>query len=504
MKGKRDTRVEGNDHWPVAWLVIATILGFLWKVPLTFWLVPIFYIRFMRRTRVWIGFLLVWLSLSLTMAVSLYGIMDAMMPAPLPIYIVTTMVGALVLSAPTYLADRLLTHRLPGFASTLVFPLAATALDYLSAQANPFGGIGATGYFQYGNLALMQLLSITGLWGIAFLVSWLGPVVNWAWERSFSWPEIHRGATIYASVMVIVLLYGSARLGMAPNATRAVRAHGITEVDMRENWVELLRITREDGWEAMVETSRGYQDLYLQMTIREAEAGAELVHWPEMAVMVAAEEEPAFIARAQEIARKHGIYLAMGMGTRHQDDKPTEIKLLVLDPSGDVVLEHLKYSLNAIEGSEPGDGVLRTVDTPFGRLSGIICNDTNHQETITQAGRNGTEILLSPSMEYQAIDPVHAHMAIYRGIENGVTVVRQADNGLSFVSDPYGRIWGATDHWVGDERVMVTQVPVQSAFTIYPYIGDLFAWLAAVAFVALAVFALVRGKRHTALSAAGA
>ena len=97
-------------------------------------------------------------------------------------------------------------------------------------------------------------------------------------------------------------------------------------------------------------------------------------------------------------------------------------------------------------------------------------------------------------MEYHEIDPIHAHMAIYRAVENGVTVVRQADNGLSFVVDPYGRVVSTMDHWTASERVSLAQVPFQSAFTIYPYIGDLFAWLSIAGFVAITVWAVVRRR----------
>jgi len=159
------------------------------------------------------------------------------------------------------------------------------------------------------------------------------------------------------------------------------------------------------------------------------------------------------------------------------------------------VLEHHKYALAALEGTKGGDGILRTVETPFGTLSGIVCNDTNHEEMVLQAGRNGTDILLAPSLEYREIDPIHAHMAIYRAIENGVTVVRQADNGLSFAADPYGRVWAAMDHWTASERVLLAQVPIQSAFTIYPYIGDLFAWLAISGFLVITAWVVVRGRR---------
>jgi apolipoprotein N-acyltransferase len=250
----------------------------------------------------------------------------------------------------------------------------------------------------------------------------------------------------------------------------------------------------QEGWETMRQKTAEYHDLYFEETVREARAGAQLVHWPEMAVMVLGEDEPAFIARAQQIAREEGIYLAMGMGTKYQDDRPWENKLIVIDPAGDIVLEHHKYTLVAMEGTKGGDGILRTVETPFGTLSGIVCNDANHEEVVAQAGRNGTDILLAPSLEYQAIDPIHAHMAMFRAIENGVTLVRQADNGLSIVVDPYGRVSAAMDHFNNSERVMVAKVPILSAFTIYPYIGDLFAWLAMAGLIALVVVAIVQRR----------
>lgn len=240
-----------------------------------------------------------------------------------------------------------------------------------------------------------------------------------------------------------------------------------------------------------------HQDRYLEATIREAQAGAKLVHWPEMALMVAKEDEADFLARAQQIARDQGIYISMALGTVYENDSsPWENKLFVLDPNGDIVIEHYKYGNAPQEGFKPGDGVLQTVETPFGTLSGLICNDTNHQEVVTQAGRNGTDILLSPAFEFPGIVPMHAHMAAFRAIENGVSNVRQADNGRSIVIDPYGRTITAVNHSATEERVTVAQIPANNGvITFYPIIGDLFAWLASAGFVALVVYGLVLRRR---------
>ncbi len=52
------------------------------------------------------------------------------------------------------------------------------------------------------------------------------------------------------------------------------------------------------------------------------------------------------------------VYLAMPLFTLHQG-RPPENKLIVVDPKGEVVMQHYKYGGNQFEGSILGDGVLR-------------------------------------------------------------------------------------------------------------------------------------------------
>lgn len=478
-----------RDRWSYLWLAIGTLLGFIWTIPLTMWLAPVFMLRFVRSQKTWVGFLLSWLSSYIVIAITF----RTFLPLPLPEYLITMLITSFT-GALAYLADRLLVPRLPGFTSTLVFPLAVTLLDYIGAMTNPMGSIGAQAYAQYGNLELMQLASITGMWGIVFLVNWLGPVVNWAWERKFEWKEIKRGTFVYAGILLLVMVFGSVRLAFASTPNGTVRMHGITMVDMRQELEGLHDALRNDRQEYREKTAE-MRELYLDATIQEARSGAQVVHWPEMAVFAPEEDEAEFLDQAAEIARQEGIYLVIPMGTEFQDGSKWENKLLIFDPSGEMVLEHHKYGNALAEGSRPGNGVLQTAETPFGTISGVICNDTNHQEVIAQAGRNGTDVLFSPSLEIRGIDPMHAHMAAFRAIENGVVLVRQADNGLSIVVDPYGHILAETDHFTSSDRSTIAQVPVYSVLTLYSYTPDLFAWLAIGGFLVITIAAIILGRR---------
>lgn len=493
MKNALVVRYPIQDRMSFLWLLIGTVLGMFgisignWIIPITAWLAPIFIIRFMRtQRRAWLAYLV----LVVVSAVASHFALPPLLPMRTEI-----LTGAAIVTSLIYLADRLLVPRLPGFAGTLVFPLAYTAAEFINTATNPVGSFGMTAYTQYDNLALLQLASVTGMWGIVFLMSWLASAVNWAWERAFDWPQTRLGITVYVGILALVLLFGQTRLWFAPSSTDTVRVAGITAVDFRSHQDEMMQALDQDR-EAFRRMMAARHAAYFEATIREAQAGAQIVVWPEFSAPVAAEDEAALIARGQEVARAEGIYLTLPMGVQFQNDAPYEQKMLLIDPDGEIVLEHFKYGGKGMEGNRvDGDGILRTATTPFGVLSGAICWDMDFPGSIIQSGRNGTDIMLSPSLEFREISPIHGHMAVLRGIENGTSVVRVADNGLSVISDPYGRILATMDHFTAGQKVITAQVPTRGVSTVYPIIGDLFGWLAIAGFIGMVVWSVVNRRR---------
>jgi len=137
-----------------------------------------------------------------------------------------------------------------------------------------------------------------------------------------------------------------------------------------------------------------------------------------------------------------------------------------------------------------GNGKLQTVATPFGLLSGVICWDVDYPATIQQAGQNGTGLLLVPSGDWLAIDPLHSQMAVFRAIENGTSIVRQTNEGMSIAVDAYGRVLAQTDFFSSTDRTMVVQVPTRHVATIYTAFGRWFEWLCLFGFLAIVARAL--------------
>ena len=492
MNGKQIT-YPLQDRWSLLWLAVATVASIFsqasgkWLIPILAWVAPIFYLRFFRsERRGWLAYLLVAVSTAVVTFINMPPMLGTLGP---PIVLLVSLLFPL-----PYLADRKLSPFLPGFASSLVFPVAMTAFIFFSTITSPFGSSSTPPYTQYDNLVLLQLLSLTGIWGLSFVIYWLGAVVNWAWERNFSWNEIKRGALVYLSLMLLVIAYGEARLWFGAKPAETVRVAGFTMVEWRVNQPVMMEAFDSDPEVFRQMMEERYQ-LYFEATIKEARAGAKLISWPENAMTVTPQDEPALVARLGELARQESIYLAAPL-VEMVVDAPYANKLLIFDPQGELVLEHYKYGGAGMEGNRMvGDGVLHTVQTPYGVISGIICWDTVLQGTVLQAGRNGTDILFTPSLTYPETDPMFAQNSVLRGIENGVSTIHVSDMGLSVITDPYGRILASMDHYNKGERVLVAQVPAKGTWTLYPYIGDLFGWLSLAGVAGLVIWGTVQTLR---------
>lgn len=480
--------IQDRHSW--LWFGLAFAIGLLstgrWTVALAAWIAPVFWLRFMRTQRARVGYPASALAGMVTLAITWRGLM----PFEGAMLIGTIVVAGLVGTLPL-LVDRWLALRRPGFATTLIYPAAATLGEWASTAGNPSGSFGATAYSQHGNLVLLQALSLAGLSAVTFLVLWLAPVVSWCWERDFAWPRIRRGLAVYGAVMGLVLLYGGLRLLQAPPEAGTVRAAAIEEVDVRTAFGRLMPLAGEDRAAFRAGTAEMHE-AYFAGTRREADAGARLVQWPEGAALVAGEDEAALRAAAAALASETDVYLALPLFVLfpESEGRPPENRLVLYTPEGEEAFDHVKFGGNVFEGSLEGDRVLRSADTPIGRISGVICWDMDFPDVISQAGREGVDILLAPSNDWPAINPLHGQMASFRAIENGLSLVRAASNGLTLAVDPYGRPLASVDPLASDDRTLIAQVPTSGVPTLYGRVGEAFVGLDALLLLGLAIWCL--------------
>jgi apolipoprotein N-acyltransferase len=105
-----------------------------------------------------------------------------------------------------------------------------------------------------------------------------------------------------------------------------------------------------------------------------------------------------------------------------------------------------------------------------------VCFDMDFPALVRDYRRSGATVVFVPAWDFGRDAWLHSRMAITRGVENGLTVVRAARQGLLTVSDPHGRVL-AEAPTKGASLVSVTSgLPRRAVPTLYTKFGDWLAW----------------------------
>ena len=411
--------------------------------------------------------------------------------------------GGLISTLP-YAADRLIGSRLDEKTRILVFPLAFTTIDWLRMLlARSGSSTMSTVYSQYDSLSLMQIVSITGMWGIIFLIGWGASTVNALWDGGFNLRPVRGLVISFVAVLIAVILFGSIRLNFAAPSAPTVMAATVTidravhdkAISPPFNWITFNRST-DDERAAVRPQIQATADQMLERSETALRAGAKIVGWQEEAAFVLEEDKQQVLDRASALAKRYDAYiqLALGVFTRTQAMPYLLDQSILIDTAGKIVLTYNKtYPVVPTESyvTPYGPGRLPFVDTPYGRIATAICNDFHFQTLIRQAGSNNVDIMMAPYNDIHPYEQQDAVVAIMRAVENGYSMVKATRIGPSMITDYQGRVLGRQNYGDGG-GVMLASIPTRGVVTIYSRIGDTFAYLCAIGLVLLTGWALVR------------
>jgi apolipoprotein N-acyltransferase len=496
-----------NRSW--LWLLLGGVLLPFAHVqtvlPLAPWIAPVFLIRFLRTQRIAVGLPALFVVYAIAAAISLRdGFID---PPPGALFMFAISAGYGLVLSLAYFIDRLLAPRLNGLPRTLVFPLALTSIDWLMTFG-PFYTYGSPAYTQNGVLPLMQVVSLSGMWGLTFLIGWFGPTVNALWEAGFDLRAAWRRLAPFSITFLAVLLYGSLRLAFSAPSGPAVLAAAITPDRTLWSYQPVAEIAQGSDArraELRAHTAPILDDLFAR-TRRYAQAGAKIVIWSETAAFVPQENTEDLFYQASALAREEGIYLQMGLMVirRAQQHPYSQNRAVLFDPRGELVWDYEK-ALPVLIGDAaeiaPGPGILPVLHTPFGTFSGLICQDADLPALVRQAGQARASLLFDPADDWAGIMYDHSRMATFRAIENGVSLLRPSSKGLLTAVDYLGRPLAQADFFASQRAGILAAIPTHGVFTLYPIIGDLFAYASAAGLASLAALAIFRRRPVKALEA---
>jgi len=368
------------------------------------------------------------------------------------------------------------------WSALLAFPAQWTAFEYLVNLTSLHGTAGNLAYSQLGFLPFLQLASLTGPWGMSFLLLlFSSALATGLYLRASAPRQALRIVGASLGVIAAVLVFGAVRLAL-PEAGPQVKV-GVIAADP-----PLSPEVADAGAPAQA-LFQAYADRVTAL----AAQGAQVIVLPEK-LAVAVEPDTGEMDRLfQSLADHSGAQLVVGLVRVAAPLKYNEAR--VYRPAQPLQLYEKHHMLPAFE-SIYTVGTSRTLlPQPSGTWGVAICKDMDFTPLSRQYGQDGAGLMLVPAWDFVMDRVLHGHMALMRGVESGFAMVRAAKQGYLTVSDDRGRIIAETSSDAAPFATLLATVPAAHETTLYLLLGDWFAWLllALLAFTLLP-YVLPRGR----------
>jgi len=391
-----------------------------------------------------------------------------------------------------------------GFSQALVAPPLWVSLEYVRAH---MGFLSAPwlllGYSQYQYPPVIQLASITGVYGITFLIVLVNATIAQGIRlvplkkfRSTPNPLIHR--RFFVQILITgILLMGTLLYGQVV-ISRGISGDRIT--------LAVIQTTVPRDWRGK---GKGRRSILInnlrELTLATIPQNPQLIIWPETAVRGSLKKGSRRRRQVAEIASQAGTYILAGGGQpikfRKGEEKiPSKFynSMFLFSPNGTVEGQYNKVRLvpfgeyaplrDIVTWPEflapvsdrviPGDefSILQFGDT---RLGVVICWETNFPDLFRKFIQRGAQVMVNGTNESWFVGTTGVDhfliMTAFRAVENRVAVARAANLGISAIIDPFGRI---TQRMASPyvEGALVGEVALAEGPSFYTLYGDVFTF----------------------------
>jgi apolipoprotein N-acyltransferase len=392
-----------------------------------------------------------------------------------PLLILSGLLPLTVLFPLALIFARRARRRTSVLATLLAFPACWTALEYLYGLVAPNGSFGSLAYSQMSAPFLIQSASLLGMYSVTFLICMFGNALAMAFYTSLRSPRV---LALGFGICALDVAFGFVRLSGPQPAAVTVSAF----VDGGA----MLRAYRTDTLDSAVSVSAAYASAIRQATAQ----GAEFAVTAEGGIVTRPEWRAATLAPLLTVAQETGVQIIAGAYER----APTADLAFALQADGaprSYVKRHLVPFVETELTPGHSSGWLG-----HGRAM-EICKDMDFPRTILGDAKYGIRLMGVPAGDFGKDAWQHGRMAIMRGVENGIAIVRAADQGLLTASDAEGRIIAQKTASTSGMTMLIAVLPLGPGPTLYTRIGDSFAWCVIILFLGIGVRAARNAERPT-------
>jgi apolipoprotein N-acyltransferase len=355
------------------------------------------------------------------------------------------------------------------------------------------------GYSQVDIAPLVQIASITGVYGVSFVLIAVNATASDltldGWRGRLSWQSALMRSSAAGLLVLCVWLQGSFSLRDAPAPGEELQG---TTVAVVQGHIGLA-----ERWHRHFHGRNLSHYLSLTNDILET-SGAKLVVWPEAAMTFFLEQEPQYQATIRSLLRSRDVELISGIPRRGEQADTYFNSVYLLSPEVEVkgrydkeyllpfaeyiplakstLLESLFGRFREFSLGTSGD----PLETRAGMAGIMICNEAVLPSVARSRVLDGATFLVNPSNDSWARHPNFTgqwfDIVRFRAIEQRRYLVRASTSGPSGIIDPWGRPSTTTERFA--RGATAGRIVARSELSIYARVGDLFSLLCLIGLLA--------------------
>jgi apolipoprotein N-acyltransferase len=427
------------------------------------------------------------------------------------------------------LAFCLISKRWSRVGALFAAPFLWVAIEYARANlgflALPWAYLS---HSQYRNLEIIQICSLTGAYGVSFLIVMVNAAVTVVLLEF-----LQRGKNSKPAILAPLSRQGSVGLiGTTLLLTALALAYGLVSMSQPTGGDRVIRtsvlqgnIEQEKKWDRRFGDS--IMQTYVDLSAEASKEGPSLIVWPEAATPGHILRNMSYLTTLRSVIKETKAHYLVGsaeypkLGKVRPGSEGIGNTAIFFSPDGRIGGQYFKIWLVPFREYIPYNDRIEWPSfivpqgvrfyekqgkefTLFGldgtKFGVVICWESIFPEILRQFVKRGAEFILNITNEapfgasacpYQILA-----ISVFRAVENRVYLVRAANTGISCFIDPRGRIV-STLNKDGKEifvKGWLTQdVLVSDQKTFYTSYGDVFAYLCLAVSMILVGVSLVKG-----------
>ena len=364
-------------------------------------------------------------------------------------------------------------RRLPAWGAVFAWPAFAAGIETVVLAVSPHGSYGSLAYSQMDALPVIQVAALGGVPAIVFMVSCAGAlgglVVGRLMGAVLDARDLAIAAALVTAIWGGVLVFGSLRLASPP--------HGRPTP---------IRLVVTDQFAGEPRSWGSVWAAYAPAVKASSSPGGAIVLPEGIALLSMADATDAAL-QITALAKEHAETILVGIEVRDEAGRYAD-RALVAGPDGRVSWYDKRHLVPGLEARDrPGARLLLT--SIGGVRTGVaICKDMHFPALGRENAHQGAALMLVPAWDFDRDGWMSDRLTALRGVESGFAVARSTRDGVSSVSDRFGRILVEARSGSAPAVLRYTlRLPATADSTVYSRVGDLFGWTAALCTVVMLI-----------------